>query len=159
MNNVKSYRTSFQKLTAFILPAVLLFVAGVNSSAVASSTNKLAVEKAPIVKEIAVNRADSAKVYRVVEQMPKIVGGLQAVYKKIEYPREALSQGIEGHVYITFIVDKQGNVLQPEVLRGIGGGCGQAAIEAIKEVEFKPGRQNGKPVKVKFSLPINFKIK
>jgi protein TonB len=102
---------------------------------------------------------DDSKVYSVVDQMPEIKGGLSALYKKIDYPKEARKEGISGRVYLQVVVDKNGNVKNPKVLRDIGGGCGEAALDAITEVKFKPGKLKGKAVNVKYSLPVTFRIK
>jgi len=56
------------------------------------------------------------------------------------------------------VVDKEGNVRDPKVLRDIGGGCGEAAIEAVKEVKFTPGRLNGEAVNVQYSMPVTFRL-
>ena len=76
-----------------------------------------------------------------------------------KYPEIAKKAGVEGRVYLQFVVDEQGNVHDPIVTRGIGAGCDEEAIRAIREAKFKPGKQRGKAVKVKMSLPITFKLK
>ena len=106
--------------------------------------------------EIAKN--DSSEVYTVVDQMPEVEGGLGSVYKHIEYPSLAKNNKTEGRVFIKFIVDENGNVRSPEILKDIGSGCGEAAIEGIKKVRFKPGIHQGKKVKVYFTMPINFQL-
>jgi len=102
---------------------------------------------------------NSGKVYNVVDKMPEIKNGLSSLYKKIKYPEIARKAGISGRVYLQFIVDENGNVENPKVLKGIGGGCDQAALSGIKEVKFIPGLKNGKSVKVRFTLPITFRLK
>lgn len=103
--------------------------------------------------------AQSDKVYSVVDKMPEMKGGLSTLYKKIKYPDEARRKGISGRVYLQFVVDKNGKPKDPKVIRGIGGGCGEAAISAIEKVKFSPGIKDGKPVKVKFTLPVTFRIR
>ncbi|HKK44036.1 MAG TPA: energy transducer TonB [Balneolaceae bacterium] len=93
-----------------------------------------------------------------VEQMPQLKGGLGALQKKINYPDMARKAGIEGRVIVQFIVNKDGNVENPKVIRGIGGGCDKEALRVVKKAHFKPGRQRGKPVRVQYSLPIVFKL-
>ena len=97
-------------------------------------------------------------VYTVVDQMPEIVGGMEEIYKNIRYPREAINREIEGRVYLQFIVSEQGDIEEPEVLRDIGGGCGDAAIAALKRVKFEPGIHNGSAVKVLYTLPVAFRL-
>jgi protein TonB len=98
------------------------------------------------------------EVFVVVERMPDLKGGMAALQKHIEYPELARKAGIEGRVYVQFVVDENGNVQNPRVVRGIGGGCDEEAIRAVKQVKFTPGMQRGKPVKVQFSLPVVFKL-
>jgi protein TonB len=106
-----------------------------------------------------VQAQDSDEIYTVVDEMPEIVGGLSSLYNQIEYPRQAVRQGVEGRVFVQFVVDESGNAVDPVILRDIGAGCGEAAVKAIQKVKFTPGKQNGAPVKVKFSLPVSFEIK
>lgn len=93
------------------------------------------------------------------ETMPEPVGGLAAIYKKIVYPPIAKSAGLEGKVYLLIFVNENGSVDNVKVLKGIGGGCEDAAVDAVKAVKYSPGKNNGVPVKVKLSLAITFKLK
>jgi len=95
----------------------------------------------------------------IVEEMPELIGGLAGLQKRIRYPEIAKKAGVEGRVFLQFVVDEQGNVVNPVVTRGIGAGCDEEAIRAVQEAKFQPGMQRGKPVKVKMSLPITFKLK
>ncbi|WP_138429101.1 M56 family metallopeptidase [Fodinibius saliphilus] len=93
-----------------------------------------------------------------VEKMPKLIGGLASLQKKITYPELARKAGIEGRVIIQFIVNKQGQVEDPEIIRGIGGGADEEALRVVKQAKFKPGIQQGKNVRVQYSMPITFKL-
>ena len=73
---------------------------------------------------------DTSEVFTMVEVMPEIEGGIQEVYKHIEYPRAARAAEIEGRVFIKFIVDENGSVSNPQVLKDIGAGCGDATEAA-----------------------------
>ena len=95
----------------------------------------------------------------VVEQMPELIGGLAALQKKIRYPEMARKAGIEGRVIVQFIVNENGEVENPRVVRGIGGGCDEEALRAVSHSLFEPGRQRGKAVRVQFSLPVIFVLK
>lgn len=93
-----------------------------------------------------------------VEEMPELKGGLAELQKKINYPERARKAGIEGRVVVQFIVTEEGKVEDPRVIRGIGGGCDEEALRVIKEAEFEPGMQRGKPVRVQYSLPVIFQL-
>lgn len=93
----------------------------------------------------------------VVEEMPELIGGLASLTQHIQYPEEARRAGIEGRVYVQFIVNEEGNVETPKVIRGIGFGADEAALEAVKKAKFTPGLQRGQPVRVQYSLPIVFR--
>lgn len=94
----------------------------------------------------------------VVEQMPELIGGLAELQQSIRYPEMARRAGIEGRVYVQFIVNEQGEVENPRVIRGIGGGCDEEAIRAVSQAQFRPGMQRGRPVRVQYSLPIVFRL-
>lgn len=93
-----------------------------------------------------------------VEQMPKLKGGLAKLQRCVEYPDMARKAGIEGRVVVQFIVNEKGEVEDPHVVRGIGGGTDEEAIRCVKQAEFKPGRQRGEPVRVQYSLPVVFRL-
>ncbi len=101
---------------------------------------------------------DSTKVYNMVDQMPQIIGGIGEVYKNISYPKTALNNRTEGKVYIQFVVDEHGKVINPRVLKDIGDDCGNAAIAALEKVNFTPGLLDGEPVAVSYTLPVIFKM-
>jgi protein TonB len=101
---------------------------------------------------------EEEQVFVIVEQPPKLIGGLQNLQKKIQYPEMARKAGIEGRVILQFIVNKDGEVEDPRVVRGIGGGCDKEALRVIKKAKFEPGRQRGRPVRVRYSMPIVFKL-
>lgn len=96
--------------------------------------------------------------FEVVEDPPTIVGGLGAIQEDVVYPELAKRAGIEGTVTVIAYVDKTGRVTKAEVARGIGGGCDEAAVEAVMKNKFNPGMQRGKPVNVKVAIPIKFKL-
>lgn len=102
---------------------------------------------------------EEEEIFIVVEQMPELIGGLASLNKHITYPEMARRAQIEGRVIVEFIIDKEGNVNNPKIIRGIGGGCDEVALSAVQKVKFKPGMQRGKPVLVRYSMPISFTLK
>ncbi len=103
---------------------------------------------------------DEPEIFEIVEQMPELIGGIGALQAKARYPEIARKANVEGRVIVRFVVDENGNVRDPTILRGIGGGCDIEAIRVITEhAKFVPGRQRGRAVPVKFTLPIVFKLR
>jgi TonB family protein len=99
------------------------------------------------------------RIFVAVQQPPILKGGLAALQKKVKYPRKCREAGIEGRVVLRFIINKQGVPTHIQVVKGIGHGCDQAAVQAVKKyARFKPGRQSGKPVLVRYTLPIMFSL-
>ena len=92
------------------------------------------------------------------EEMPSPVGGMSEIIKNIKYPMIAQKNKIEGTVYLQVFIDESGNPNKVIVLKDIGGGCGEAASEAVQKVKFTPAKMKGAAVKVKLSLPITFKL-
>ena len=90
--------------------------------------------------------------------MPSPVNGLKAIYKNIKYPEMAKQAGVEGKVYLLVYVNEKGSVDNVKIVKDIGAGCGQAAAKGVKDVKFNPGQNKGKPVKVKLSIPVTFKL-
>jgi len=104
---------------------------------------------------------NSAPIFTIVEEMPEFVGGEIArnrfLSENIHYPQTAMKNGIQGVVYLQFILEKDGSISDIRVLKGIGGGCDAEACRVIKLMpKWKPGRQNGKNVRVLFNMPISF---
>lgn len=97
--------------------------------------------------------------FAIVEQPPELVGGLEALQKRIRYPEQARRNGTEGTVIAQFIVDERGDVPCIDIMNGLPFGINQEVLAAIQDLEFRPGRQAGEPVKVRFSLPVKFRLR
>ena len=94
-----------------------------------------------------------------VQEKPAPVGGLAAIQQEIGYPDFARRAGVQGRVILQFVVDEDGTVSAVEVLRGIGAGCDEEAVRVLRNTRFTPGRQRGRAVKVKMTLPISFRLR
>jgi Ca-activated chloride channel family protein len=107
---------------------------------------------------------EEEEVFVVVEDDPEFPGGMDSLKAFIErnlvYPQLAKDNKIEGKVFVTFVVEKDGSISGVKVLRDIGYGCGAEAIRVVMKMpKWKPGKQRGKPMRVQFNLPIEFKLK
>lgn len=118
-------------------------------------TKQQEAPKPPAPKE---EEEEEEQYFEVVEDPPTIIGGLDAVRQHLVYPDLAIRAGVEGTVIVLAFVNKDGQVTGTQVLKGIGGGCDEAAMDAVKKVSFKPGKQRGKPVNVKVSVPVRFRL-
>ncbi|MCF8244053.1 MAG: energy transducer TonB [Saprospiraceae bacterium] len=84
---------------------------------------------------------------------------LEFIYSKIQYPTIARENGIEGMVYVRFVVERDGRISNIEVVRDVGGGCGDEAARVVKLMpKWNPGKQRGTPVRVMFTLPVKFDL-
>jgi periplasmic protein TonB len=92
------------------------------------------------------------------EKMPTPIGGFESIMKKITYPEMAQKTRTEGKVYVLIYVNESGNVDDVKVVKGIGSGCDDEAVKAIKKTKFTPGVDKGVSVKAKFSLALTFKL-
>lgn len=101
---------------------------------------------------------NESEYFVAVEQMPSPIGGIKGIQEKIVYPESAKRAGIEGRVYVKAFIDETGKVVSAEIIKGIGGGCDEAAIDAVMKTKFNPGKQRGKPVKVQVTVPIVFRL-
>lgn len=103
------------------------------------------------------------KIFIAVEQMPEFPGGQAAmmrfISKHLHYPRSAADKGIGGVVYVGFVIDPQGKVTQVEVLKGIDQALDEEAVRVISKLpDWKPGRQSGRNVSVRYSFPIRYSV-
>jgi periplasmic protein TonB len=102
-------------------------------------------------------------VFERVEVSPQFEGGEKAwgkyLEKNLNYPEEAQRLGAEGRIYVQFIVDTEGNISDAKVIKGVGFGLDEEALRVVKNApKWKPGKQRGRPVKVKMVIPITFKF-
>lgn len=116
-----------------------------------------------IIFEDAPAEEEVEEVFTIVEDQPEFPGGMAAFYKYVgdnmDYPSQARRMGIEGRVYVQFVVDKDGTVTEVKAVKGIGAGCDEEAERVLREApKFKPGKQRGRAVKVRMVLPIIFKL-
>jgi len=107
--------------------------------------------------------ADPNQIFTSVEQVPEFAGGLekfgQYLSKNIRYPAVARENNTQGRVICTFVVEKDGSLTDIKVVRGIGSGCDEEAVRVLKNSpKWKPGIQNGRPVRVQYSVPISFTL-
>ena len=107
--------------------------------------------------------ADPNQIFTSVEQVPEFAGGLEKfgayLSKNIRYPAVARENNVQGRVICTFVVERDGSLTDIKVVRGIGSGCDEEAIRVLKNSpKWKPGIQNGRPVRVQYSVPISFTL-
>jgi len=112
----------------------------------------------PPVVEDERNYEEDPAFYLSVEVMPEPIGGMKAIYKKIYYPEYARKNNIEGTVTMRVFIDRDGEVLDAQVIKGIGYGCDESARIALFYHRFKPGLQRGQRIKVQMDIPIEFKL-
>lgn len=117
---------------------------------------EIVFEEAPVEEEV-------EEVFTIVENQPEFPGGMPAFYKfvgdNMKYPSQARRMGIEGRVFVQFVVDKDGTVTEVKSVKGIGAGCDEEAERVLRmSPKFKPGKQRGRSVKVRMVLPIIFRL-
>lgn len=130
--------------------------AEVTQETVVKEVQKQVVVEAPKEEEV-------EEIFTVVEQAAEPEGGMEAFYKylgkNLKYPKQAKKMGVEGKVYIQFVVDKDGSITDVKAIKGIGAGCDEEAIRILQESpKWKAGKQRGRPVKQRVVVPIVFKL-
>ena len=104
------------------------------------------------------------EIFMVVEDQPEFPGGVKALLeylkKNIKYPAICRENNIQGRVIVTFVVNKDGSIVEPEVIKGVNPSLDKEALRVISQMpNWKPGYQRGKPVRVKYTVPVNFQLK
>lgn len=124
-------------------------------------TEETVIEEIIVADEPEEEVAD--EIFTIVEEQPTPDGGMGAFYnfvkKNLKYPSQARRMGIEGKVFVQFVVDKDGTITDVQAIKGIGAGCDEEAVRVLKEhPKWKPGMQRGRPVRVRMVIPITFKL-
>lgn len=126
--------------------------------------NETFIDVAPVIQTVKEEKEEEeAQVFFIVEEMPEFPGGEAALRRfianAIKYPQIAQENGIQGRVYIQFVVDRDGSVTQASVARGVDPSLDKEALRVVNSLpKWKPGMQRGKPVKVSYTVPINFQL-
>ena len=168
MNKKKSNAAGHIKYALFVLPAFALLVAGnISCSQDASQTEDAKEEVvAPVSPEAKETPADSTvkeEVFMVAEQMPEYPGGMKEMLKflqeNVKYPENAMKNNVQGRVIVQFVVEKDGTPTEFKVLRSVDPDLDAEALRVMKAMpKWKPGMQKGQVVRVKFTVPVSFKL-
>lgn len=168
MNKKKSNDAGHIKYALFVLPAFALLVAGnISCSQDASQTEDAKEEVvAPVSPEAKEAPADSTakeEVFMVAEQMPEYPGGMKEMLKflqeNVKYPENAMKNNVQGRVIVQFVVEKDGTPTEFKVLRSVDPDLDAEALRVMKAMpKWKPGMQKGQVVRVKFTVPVSFKL-
>lgn len=113
----------------------------------------------PVQEAEAVVEEEPSEIFVAVEQMPELIGGMQGLTERIEYPEIARLAGLEGRVIVQFVIDEQGRVSEAIIIRSQGASLDEEALRVVRSAMFEPGRQRGKAVKVRMSIPITFRLR
>jgi TonB family protein len=152
----------------FAFPAffavLLLFTAGTSATLSAQETQQKTKQSQEQKNMTTAKPAEEETVFEVVETMPSFPGGFEALINymvtNVKYPEEAKKNGIQGKVFVSFIVEKDGSISHVKIVQGIGSGCDEEAARVIKAMpDWIPGKnQENKTVRVQFNLPIVFSL-
>jgi len=160
MKNTFELPFSGSQLT--LLGALFVFLigglVGCTDFQVGPTEDEVALEGYNLTMELPAAPASKAGAFMVVEQAPTLIGGLNGLQSRIQYPELAKQAGIQGRVFIQFIVQPDGSVTDAAITRGIGAGCDEEALKMVQNAKFIPGVQSGMRVPVKMSIPVTFKL-
>lgn len=126
-------------------------------------TEDMIIDVAPVVQTKEEVEEEDTQVFFIVEEMPEFPGGeaalRQFIAQSVKYPVIAQENGIQGRVYVTFVVDADGGISDPRVARGVDPSLDKEALRVVSMLpKWKPGKQRGKPVRVSYTVPINFQL-
>ena len=168
MNKKKSNAAGYIKYALFVLPAFALLVAGnISCSQDASQTEdakeEVVAPVSPDAKEAPADSTAKEEVFMVAEQMPEFPGGMKELLKflqeNVKYPENAMKNNVQGRVIVQFVVEKDGTPTEFKVLRSVDPDLDAEALRVMKAMpKWKPGMQKGQVVRVKFTVPVSFKL-
>ncbi len=157
-SNLEEFSTVFNGMdnqNAYINPAIP------SAKSIEEDSLRSFLQKQQAAKEE--KSSDNEDIFTVVEEMPEFPGGpekmMEYLASHIKYPEEAYNKGIQGRVYVNFVIEPDGSATNAKALRGIGGGCDEEAIRVVESMpKWIPGRQRGQAVRVAMNLPIRFTL-
>ena len=168
MNKKKSNAAGHIKYALFVLPAFALLVAGnISCSQDASQTEdakeEVVAPVSPEAKEASADSTAKEEVFMVAEQMPEFPGGMKELLKflqdNLKYPENAMKNNVQGRVIVQFVVEKDGTLTEFKVARSVDPDLDAEALRVLQTMpKWKPGMQRGKIVRVKFTVPVSFKL-
>ena len=129
----------------------------------ASDDTQAAVEVKYTPVEVEEEEVEEQQIFQVVEEMPEFPGGMgecmKFLGKNIKYPQISADNGVQGRVIVQFVVNKDGSIVDPVVVRGVDPYLDKEALRVISMMpKWKPGKQRGKPVRVKYTVPVMFRL-
>lgn len=161
MNVSKKVRgTAFMRYLLLLAAGVIIMGVSLNSCAV-KETPEAEVEEAVVVEEKAA--PEDGVIFTIVEENPQFPGGDEGRMKffkdNMKYPEEAKKQGIQGIIFVTFVIETDGRVTDARILRGLGYGLEEEALRVVNMMpNWIPGKQRGENVRVQFNMPIRFTL-
>lgn len=168
MNKKKSNAAGHIKYALFVLPAFALLVAGnISCSQDASQTEdakeEVVAPVSPEAKEVPADSTAKEEVFMVAEQMPEFPGGMKEMLKflqeNVKYPENAMKNNVQGRVIVQFVVEKDGTPTEFKVARSVDPDLDAEALRVLQTMpKWKPGMQRGEVVRVKFTVPVSFKL-
>lgn len=168
MNKKKTNGAGHIKYALFAIPAFALLLAGnISCSSEATKTDDVkekAVTEKPEVVETPAEKAETKdEVFMVVEKMPEFPGGIKELMsflsKNIKYPASAMAKNVQGRVIVQFVVEKDGTPTEFKVMRSVDPALDAEALRVMKEMpKWKPGMQRGQVVRVKYTVPVTFRL-
>ena len=155
MNKKRTRMTGRIKYALFAPLAIALLLAS-NISCTSSDADSMPASTPAM-------EVDENHVFEIVEKGAEFPGGMAACLKwmmeNLDYPTAASEAGIQGRVYVSFVVQKDGSLTDVKIARGVHPTLDEEAIRVVKKMpKWKPGRQNGKEVNVRATVPVNFKL-
>lgn len=129
----------------------------------ASDDTQAAIEVKYTPVEVEEEEVDEQQIFTVVEEMPSFPGGMgecmKFLSKNINYPSISQENGVQGRVIVQFVVNTDGSIVEPVVMRGVDPYLDKEALRVIKMMpKWSPGKQRGKPVRVKYTVPVMFRL-
>lgn len=146
------------KNIAFLLHLMFICFAVQANQLEAASPDSLKVPDASLIV-----RDTAPFVCRLQEQMPEFPGGVEGlkryISKNIRYPKKIRKAGVEGRVVLMFVINKDGSVINEKIVKSLDKACDEEALRLVRSMpKWKPGLQEGKPVKVMYTLPVTFRL-
>ncbi|MBI3112421.1 MAG: energy transducer TonB [Ignavibacteriales bacterium] len=148
----------FPKYFLLIPRVIVILILGALPGWTCTSSSLTSEEEQQLIDQ-ELRASDDGALIIEVDELPEPIGGIQAIMARLQYPVLAMRNKVEGIVILLCTIDTSGQVTEVKVIRGIGFGCDESAVNAISKTKFRPGKHQGKAVTTKTTIPLRFRAR
>ena len=142
-----------------LAPLLLLSLPGCRTAQPPAANPAFASANAPSADNVCAGATVPSQVWEEADVLPELIGSLRTLLRRLEYPQSAKRERVQGVVFVRFVVDERGCVVQPEIVQRVDPRLDAEALRVVRTARFEPGQKTGETVAVKMAMPFSFRLR